>query len=123
MHASSPGHTTDSLDDDIEVIAMDELLDKNNQSPDDSDDEVDDNGDVALLGHQSPRHHSSSPKKLWPQIKGIVIEVRRTPVHQCFAVTILVERTYITTHHCEPIIHWKTIGSGLGESHPRLNNP
>ncbi|KAF9453714.1 hypothetical protein P691DRAFT_657998 [Macrolepiota fuliginosa MF-IS2] len=74
MDASSPGHSRDSVDDDIEVIAMDDILDKNKHMQDDEDDDVDDNGDVALLGYQSPRHHFSSPKRLWPQIKGIVLE-------------------------------------------------
>lgn len=76
MHAGSPRHSSDgSLDDDIEVIAMSDL-DKEIHSPDDSDDE-NDNGDTALLGHQLPRRHFPSYKRLWPQIKDIVIEVYR----------------------------------------------
>ncbi len=124
MHASSPGHDSrDSLDDDIEVIAMSDL-DKDNHSPDDSDDE-NDNGDVALLGHQSPRHDTSSPKRLWPQIKGIVIEARLYPHSRIYLLTMLPECTYIVTHNRESIIHRKVAGSGFCESclaQPRHSN-
>lgn len=61
---------------------MDDMLDKGPGSSNDSDDDGEDNGDVALLGLRSPRHHfSSSPTSLWQQVKNIVIEVRSLHAH------------------------------------------
>lgn len=124
MPASSPGHSRDSVDDDIEVIAMNDILDKNPHSPVDSDDDTDDDGDVALLGHPSPRHHhTSSSKRLWPQIKGIVIEVRELDNISLLLLKTPTERPYITTHNREPTIHWKTAGSSFCEPRSRLTKP
>ncbi|KAL9714657.1 hypothetical protein Ac2012v2_001316 [Leucoagaricus gongylophorus] len=71
MPASSPGQRANAFDDNPETIAMECVKFNGLGSPHDSDDESEDNGDVALL-RSRPRF--SSPTGLWLQTKNIVLE-------------------------------------------------
>ena len=72
MPASSPGQRANAFDNNPETIAMECVKFNGLGSPHDSDDESEDNGDVALL-RSRPRF--SSPTGLWLQTKNIVLEV------------------------------------------------
>ena len=55
MPASSPGQRPDLFDDNNETISMEYIKVNGFGSPHDSDDEAEDNGDVALLRSRSPQ--------------------------------------------------------------------
>ncbi|KXN83227.1 Solute carrier family 41 member 1 [Leucoagaricus sp. SymC.cos] len=104
MPASSPGHNSghrDTLDDDIEVIAMEDMFDKHNDFPDDSDDDGEDTGEAALLGHRSPRHHFS-PQRLWLQTKNIVLE--SAPTLLLTTISLL-----FTGKLLDQVSHWRAM--------------
>lgn len=75
MPASSPGQRANAFDDNPETIAMECVKFNGLGSPHDSDDESEDNGDVALLRSRPPQPRFSSPTGLWLQTRNIVLEV------------------------------------------------
>ncbi len=87
--------------DDIELATLPTNGDKQeyDDEENDSDNEHDDEGSRALLGGHSPRTGPmSGPRvQLWPQIKNIVIEVRRARASLKF-YSVIAECSNITVH-------------------------
>lgn len=111
-------------DDDIELATLPTNDDKQEYDRDDdeeneSDNEHDDEGSRALLGGHSPRTGpTSGPRvQLWPQIKNIVIEVRRARTSPKF-ISVIAERSNTTAHDSRLTFHRRIAGSSLSlESH------
>lgn len=112
MPASSPGQRTDLFDDNNETISMEYVKVNGFGSPHDSDDEVEDNGDVALL-RSSPQPRFSSPAGLWSQTKDIVLEVGTSSSYSCRSLIASQECPNFIAYDYQFTIHWKIAGSSL----------
>ena len=127
MPASSPGQRPDLFDDNNETISMEYIKVNGFGSPHDSDDEAEDNGDVALLRSRSPQPRFSSPAGLWSQTKDIVLEVGTSSSNYCRSLNASQECPNSIAYDYQLTIHWKIAGSSLCMSsllaHMALSDP
>lgn len=118
MNQYSPGRRT--ADDDIEMFGIQEnLLPNQNGDTDPQDDEDADDNQALLRTTDSrvSRHlgQKGSFVTIWPQIKGIVVEVSPDFLNLHDLSTRPPERSYPAYDHNQSLIHWKVARQGVGE--------